>query len=252
MVNEQRPAAPRRRVRVQERDEEILRKHVARFRLTTYAVLHRLYWPNDTLNAVKSWVRRMREGGLLADAPLQGRTSYYHLTAHGAETLALDSRIAQPQKAGNLLRVFGHFAFCCMGDGVHRKLSVEDFKRDFSELVFDRLPNDEYYVDDTMHEQANVPARSRLGYILVDEARSVRRIRDVINREISRRLAVPAWKNDLIQKRSFVIAIATTSEGKGRVILEAVRPLHRDMLFRVTLLPQLRDVIHERKQRRGR
>jgi len=242
-------AGSKRRIRLQDRDEAILRDHVARFRMTTYAVLHRMYWPNDTLNAVKSWVRRMSAGNLLTSAPLHGRTLYFHATPHAAKLLSLDPRVAEPRKAAYLATTFGHLAFCCLGKSTRRKLSVDDFKTKFPELVLPRDANDGYYIDRTIHRELPVPERQRLGFIFVDDARSLRRIPVVLTRLISRRLRIPSWKSDLIGNGSFVIAIVTATDGKRNAIQQALGGLHPDVLFQVTSCPDLRNVVHERRSR---
>ncbi len=250
MVNAvQHGKSTRRRVRLQPRDEQILREHVACFRLTTYGALHALFWPDDTLNAAKSWVRRMREGGLLASVPLYGRTRYFHVTAKAARLLHLDSRAPKPQKAAYLATTFGRLAFCCLGQTHHRKLSVVDFKTKFPELVLPRDANDGYYIDRTLHQTTSAPERTRLGFIFVDDARSLRRIPVVLNRLISRRLRIPAWKSDVIRKQSFVITVVTTTDGKRNAIEQAIVGLHPEMLFSVECCPDLRNVIHERSPR---
>lgn len=238
-----------RRIRLQDRDETILRDHVACFRLTTYLALHRLYWSQDTLNAAKSWVRRMREAGLLASAPLYGRTHYFHITAHAAQLINLDPRAAAPRKAAYIATTFGHLAFCCLGSEQRRKLSVDEFKRQFPPLVLPRDANDGYYLDQTLHTTLAVPEKKRLGFIFVDDARSLKRLPVVLNRLISQRLRVPAWKNDLIRNQRFVIAVATTSAGKVDAIREALGGLHPDVPVRVECCPELRNVIHERSPR---
>ena len=241
-----RPSDEWRRVRIVERDEAILRDHVGCYRLTTYAALHRLFWPKDTLSAAKSWVRRMRESGLLASAPLYGRTRYFHATPRAAQLVNLDPRVAAPRKAAYIATTFGHLAFCCLGDETRRKLSVDEFKREFSPLVLARDANDGYYLDQTLHLVMPVPEQKRLGLIFVDDARSLKRIPLVLNRLISQRLRIPSWKNDLMRQHRFVIAVVTTSTGKAAAIQQTLRGLHPDVVFRVEPCPVLRNVIYER------
>ena len=232
-----------------DRDEAILRDHVGCYRLTTYVALHRLFWPKDTLSAAKSWVRRMREARLLASAPLYGRTRYFHLTPQAAQLVNLDPRVAAPRKAAYIATTFGHLAFCCLGTETRRKLSVDEFKRQFAPLVLPRDANDGYYLDQTLHTMMTVPERKRLGLIFVDDARSLKRIPLVLNRLISQRLRIPAWKNDLIRQHRFVVAVVTTSAGKAAAICQALHGLHPDVLFRVECCPELRNVIYERSSR---
>lgn len=253
MVGEEEAPAPSakepRQVRIQDRDEAILREHVGCFRLTTYVALQRIFWPNDTLDAAKSWVRRMREAGLLASAPLYGRTRYFHVTPLATQLVNLDPRAAAPRKAAYVATTFGHLAFCCLGAETRRKLSIEEFKQQFAPLVLPRDANDGYYLDQTLHTTMPVPEKKRLGLIFVDDARSLKRLPLVLSRLISRRLRIPAWKNDLIRSQRFVMAVVTTSVGKADAIRQVLRGLHPDVFFRVECCPELRNLIQERSPR---
>jgi len=150
-------------------DQQILR-HVARHRITTPEIVHRLFYPNESSEAVKSRLRRLRSI-YLQSRPLYGRRVYYQLTPKAAALLSEPVEITRPLGRIALPRAYAALAYCCSEDddsdvGARRMLSREEFHRVFSFLVQSgiRFQPQTYFAD---RDQSG---ELRLGRIVVDQA----------------------------------------------------------------------------------
>lgn len=229
-------ATKTRKVRLTDRDAEILRDHVGCFRMTTYEAVRRVYWPGETIHAAKSWVRRMREAGYLGDAPLYGGLNYYYPTHAAATEFQLESGSEGFRSPVRLAQVYGMLAFCCLGEQIHMKLSPSQFREKFPELVIGKQIPEEYYLD-------KEGERGRLGYLLIDTRRPLRRIRDRVRTLISERLQRESWKHSIIRKGRFVITIVTIREARIKQIARYVEDLHKEIQFRYAFVPEIGELL---------
>ncbi|MBU0716955.1 MAG: hypothetical protein KJ749_01795 [Planctomycetes bacterium] len=203
------------KLQLTERDSEIL-AHIRCFRMSTYEVLHRLFFEGNELDAVKSWVRRLRDAGHLDTADLIYPRKYVYLTPKAVVRLYGDSgKGAKPLGVYALARQFAVLSFCCLGDTLHRKLTVAEFRAKFPTLAENTLPKDFYYVDKDTSPQ-------RLGFIYVDHGGShPRRIYDRYRRIVTQRFKFPTWRREVIDRDRFIVAVVTAKSERKKRIEEA-------------------------------
>jgi hypothetical protein len=206
-----------RQIRVGQRDREIFREHLEAFGLTTYEVLHRLYWPDDTLHAAKSWVRRMKEGSYVGSASLVNPARYFYPTREAIGEFKLES-VRQISSPAVLADAYAVLLFCCLAEPPFRKVTAGYLKQKTPELVVDRLDNDHYFIDDSKSER-------RIGFVYVDMRQRPEQIRRRVKDRIGQRLGVPAWR-EMIRRSKFTISIVTTHEDSRSRIEEQLTGLH--------------------------
>ena len=219
-------------IRLQERDAQIL-THLGRYRITTPEVLFRLFFSDQTEEAMKSTLKRLRrkDGAFVESAKLypRGNQVYYHLGLAGAAHLGLSERAAQPiADHETLVRTLGHVLFSCAGPSLRPKFSAEEFRRVFPGALVEgsaiarRFPYDAYYLD---VDELGV---RRLGRMLVENGGSelVTRAKSVV-REDEEVLA------SFILEGRYTLALVVASETKAdavrrqlaRAALSEMRPV---------------------------
>jgi len=228
-------------IRLTPMDLTILFEHFPCFRVSTYRALHRCYWPDRPIDAVKKWVGRMTHGGLIAGAPLYDNTQYYYLTEHATRMGNQPERLARPLSPFLLAQAFGILAFSLLGEKTFRKIPAAEFESRFPDLSPAKLDGTFYYHDPDYQDDAN-PAMKRIGYLIVDSGRRVRDIVARFRKSISQRLAFRSWR-ELIERRRFVIGIVTTAEGKANRLRAALDPIRRNVLLRIEVREELRFVV---------
>lgn len=194
---------------------DILR-HVARYRLSTPPIIHRLCAepagvPISSTYAALSRLQNHRHRAYLASAKLygSGRQIYLHLTPDGAEHLGLPAEIGHGfhdlhAKAHHL----GRLLFCC-GRHHRPKFSLQEFDELFpgylepSSALRKRFLSDAYFLDDTHGVR-------RLGRVLVDTAANTMK-------SVQRALTVAAETlPEFVHDGRFALAVVFPTEGKRR------------------------------------
>lgn len=227
-----------RAITLTDRDRAIL-EHVARYRITTSEAVQRLFFPEQQPDAVKSTLRRLREGGYLASAPLYQRSVYYHLTPKAAHTIGQPEHAAAPLGVQSRAAAFGVLSFCCLGPARRTLIPLDEFRRQYPQLIEPGLPSTQYYVDQ------DVGGKNRLGLIQVDYGADHRRIVRKCRRLVQRRLSLPAFRT-LIRDDGFLIAIVTADPRQAAALEKAIaadRPLIK---FRIEVFPEMEPVIQRR------
>lgn len=233
--------APASRHRLTDRQTEIL-AHIRAFRMSTFEVLHRLFFEDNEPEAVKSFVHRLREAGYLDTADLIYPRKYVYVTPMTVRRLFGESgKGAKPLGVYALARQFATLSFCCLGDTIQRKLTATEFREKFPTLSDNTLPKDFYYVDKDTSPQ-------RLGFIYVDHGGSdPRRIYQRYRRIVTQRFRFPAWRQEVIDRDRFIVAVITAKEERKKRIEEAfaehqaVRADNRLVSHRIEVVP---DLIH--------
>lgn len=217
-----------------ERDIAIL-DHIRAFRMSLPEVVQRLFFEKHDMEAVKSWLRRMRRAGLVGTAPFVKPRKYLYLTPAAVQKL-----YGEPAKAGGpltafpLARQYGMLAFCCLQPTVHRKLTAREFADKFAVLAADTLPKDFYYVDKETQPQ-------RLGYIYVDHGRNAPRIVQRFQHIVRQRFKILVWRTAIIDQDRFAVAIVTSADEKKKRIEEAFSTRRDRVPVKVAVAP---DLIH--------
>ncbi len=103
------------------RDNDILR-HTNRMGMTTPQVLHRMFMPTKTINAVSQVTTRLVKDGYLARHRLWHKTVYYTLGNRSVRLLGAPRSKSLPRGEQALPIDLGTLAFCCLGETIRRRL----------------------------------------------------------------------------------------------------------------------------------
>jgi hypothetical protein len=232
-----------------ERDAAIL-EHLKRYHLTTPEVLHRLFFGDAALNAVRKVTGRLTRAGKIRPCPLFEQRKYFVLTPREAVRLGEHRSIGRKFEYQGLVNAAGVLWYC-VATGT-QKFTPKEFAEKFPELVIPGVRSGNYYID---VEQTGDGRKSRMGFMLVDygtsEATLIKKIRKIIARGYTK----PAFAR-LIQRENFVIAViaptpAKVESVKAALLAEPPGPVR----FRVEAVPELELLLTQRgrlRPNRGR
>lgn len=228
-------------------DIDILVGHIPTFGMTTNAVLAQHFLGKTA--AAKKWAYRMHTGGHVESAHLGLRTKYHRLTAEAVRLFRIPNgdRLTRPLGPGARRALYGVLAFCHLGQKVYRKLTYPEFVDRFPALDLNG-PIDCYYRD----TDGPTTSPKRIGYILVDCGRDVRRVTQRLHELITQRLNHDAWR-PIVDSQRFVLAVVTTTEAKRRQLEDAIRErqddrhLHRNVPIRVDVRDTLCELISDQE-----
>ncbi len=227
--------------RLMERDEQILRDHFGRFRITTAEALQAVYWSDRTSDAVKKWSQRMRAGEYLRHGTLANGRQFFYPTHKTIVLAELPRRYAKPPKGYDLARFYGILSFCCLGPVKYEKISSLEFHRRFQQLCSQSLDQSLYYAD-TDFQSVQYPRCNRIGYLLVDAGSRVRQVITRFRQVISQRLQVSLW-HQWIERGRFIVTVVTADADKARRLQEALAAIRQPVPFRIEVRPDLLDVV---------
>jgi len=230
-----------------ERDEAIL-EHLRRFHLTTPEILHRLFFPDAGLNAVRKVTGRLVRERKIRPCPLYEQRKYFVLTPGQAARMGEDRRIGQPYEEQGLVNAYGILLFC-IEQGTH-PFSKAEFEEKFPELVIRGVGARNYYVD---REETAEGRKTRLGFIVVDYGTSPETIRKKVHKVAARAHTRPEFST-LIHKGGFVIAVVAPTDTKAEDIkaaLAADGPGGK-VLYRIVASPELGEyLLHKGRLRKN-
>ncbi len=215
-------------VQLQPRDRLLL-EHVARYRLTTVEVVHKLFFAGKDVETAKSVLKRMN-AGYLRSQPLFGRRRYYQLSSVSASMLGEPDEATRPFGPSALPTRFGVVSFCCLGPGPERvRLRQLEFEEAFPELADLRF-------NDTYLERAGTTPK--LGRILLDlggdHLRFLRKVHEYARRDMAHR-----HFRQMVEAGAFVLTLITAEETKRAAIVEALSRRPLPMTCRVETVPEL-------------
>lgn len=243
---------------VRDREERILR-HVARYRLTTTAALHKTsLFADRSLHVVHDLLKRLTQQKLLIQRTLSGVGSrapkYYALSKSGAHLVGVHECHSGPLKQEARARAYAFLAFCLLREPQQERLTREEFDELYPGLF---RPGQQlsYYID--IHQQ---PAR--LCYLRVDfpkpnrEGRAVRwdRLLDSLSNEVSKRQSfiqslegnphIKQWR-DIIQKDRFGVTVLTCLDWKAQQLQQRLDERFADsqVRFEVQAMPELKPLL---------
>jgi hypothetical protein len=123
------PSAKRtRRHRLTPRDRQIL-QHVARYRLITTAVVHRLFLSRCRPNAAGKLVARLCRLGHLQKQPLLHRRQYYLLGPRATQLLGLGEHRSQPLGPQALPSEYAVLAYAALGKQHKLRLTSNELRQ---------------------------------------------------------------------------------------------------------------------------
>ena len=153
--------------RLSAREQQIL--HLAKNGMATVEIVHRCFYPEADVEAVRSALRRMVELGRLKTEPLDTRRGYYRLTSRGARLIGVSRRSAQPLKRqGKIQRYAVSWFVHADQPGQRVLLNPADYPERFP-VGGHRLPRCPFFLD-----RSQQPCR--MGFILVDHNAHYRRM----------------------------------------------------------------------------
>lgn len=196
-----------------EKQKQIL-EHIRVFRMTTPDIVKKLFYPDETDNAVKSHLRRLRESGHIQSAPLFHKQVYYHLNPGAARKIFDDDpRTVGPHSPMALAETYGMLRFCCDGPTRFHKFTRKEFVEEFPELLIQNIPEFNYYMD-------AAPEGKRLGHIYVDRGAKTERVVQRIQSIVGKRLRHPIWHREVLSNQNcrFAMGVVTFSDEKANVI----------------------------------
>lgn len=215
-------------------------EHVLTFRITTPEVVHRVFLRDQTHEAAKSLLKRLRGRGLLGSAHLTSSSRYFFLTPRGFRLLGEPSRRVGALSPQPLAEAFGVLEFCTFRSD-RKKLTRDEFQKTFPQLVRRGLPSQNFYLDEE-------DAVRRLGVIYIDRGADPARItRKLDQKYVGRYLSSSAWREQVVDAGRLTIAVVTPTPEKGtklrELLEESIAGPWRGITFRFetveTLLPIL-------------
>ena len=218
-----------------EKQSQVL-NHIRVFRMTTPQIVKKLFFPDETPNAVKSHLRRLGDAGYIRHAPLfSEKKRYYYLSPDTARTLFdLDPRTVKPNGPLAMAETYGILRFCCDGPNLLHKFARNEFVEEFPELIIQNVPEFNYYMDSD-------PDGNRLGHIYVDRGAKATRILGRIQALVGKRLKHPVWHQEMLSKQNcrFAVGIATVTDRKAEVIQKLLEDEFPEIRFRIKVVCEL-------------
>lgn len=121
------PHSTRTTARLSDRDERII-EHVARHRITTNEVVHKLFFASQQPNAVTRVTARLCHSGYLRKFPLYHPRFYFRLGPQSIQRLVLSEHRIRPLGPQSLPIEFGTLAWSTMGESYHRRLTPQELR----------------------------------------------------------------------------------------------------------------------------
>jgi len=221
-----------------DRNEAVL-QHIARYRLSTFAVMMRLPEFKDTKpRALRELLRECCDFGELSSAALHAGIRYWFLTAKGAIRCGLDESRSGPLSETAKIRAYALLLFCCGSNQPHYRLTADELSSRFSALHRPGMPGT-YYLE---------PAESGcIGLMRIDAGHCGRwdRIAQSVRDDITLHRRLPGFRQ-LIQSCRFEITVLTVLPAKAERIASVVQSLPevKHVPVHVVAQPELLPLIH--------
>jgi hypothetical protein len=222
------------RPRLGDRDYEIF-EHIARYRLTTREVLHRLFFADSAPNAATKVTSRLVEGAYLNRYELDSRRSYFVLGPSAARILGISVKKTKQPGALALARDFAILSYCFDQGELRERLTVREVHQQYPNLVRGKLDSSHYYLD---HDGTV----TRLAYMNVDLGGSPEHLLSRCREALDARLPLADFKR-IIEQDQFLIALITCGEDKKVAIEDALKRHTWPVRFRIGVVPDLVQLI---------
>ena len=199
-------------------------EHVARYRLTTPAILSAaMNWDDDVTIVA---LQRLSEGGALVSGTLtlaDDSPVCYQLTPWAAEQLGYDPVFAKPLLRDARIECFAIAQFCCCGDKFRQLYTKTEFIEKYRALWYQGQPV-RYYLEPSAAD------RPRLAYLKVDGQRAGQwdRLIDSCARFLHQRIDIRRARAEyrsqvaafaqLLRQDRFQISVLTALPEKQRAI----------------------------------
>ena len=212
---------PTTNITLSERDQKIL-AHVGKFGISTFEVIHHLYFAGKHRDAVKSTLRRLcgKEPTyrILRPVPLFGSRVVYQLTWRGARLIGVSGSLTRPlgiQSRVERLAIL-NFIHDLRIENKRRLITNAKLREKFP-LNGHRLPRQRFYLEER-------PDTDLLGFIVVDHGGHERRI---VRKAVAflQRFVKHGWFDGYLRSGQFVLTILTLTDFKARAIAYGLKKL---------------------------
>jgi hypothetical protein len=151
-------------------------------------------------------------------APTDKRSSYFTLSPAACYRLGIKAAPPGGYPLRGLLRRLAVTIFCLRRRVT--KLSAEEFQRHFPDLYVPGSNCADYFLD---RDGASV---IRLGWMLIDNDRDIRRLRTVAGEEVRKRFRITEFRRCIL-RGEFLLAVLCLTDRKAQLVQEAFveRPL---------------------------
>ena len=234
-------------------DELAILEHVARYRITTPAILAGALC-DDSESQAKSLLDSLASGGCLAEQPLslRGEERCFRLSEKAADYLKIDPKVAAPLQSAVRAERYAIARFCCCGGEFRQLFTRAEFVSAFGHLWYTGQPT-AYYLEPSSTGSA------RLAFLKVDGTspgrwdRLIASCQGFVAKRSDVRKAAPEYRRQveafaqLIGADRFQISVLTALPDKKRAIEleldrrrcagEAIPPIH------VYVIPGLLDLL---------
>lgn len=211
-----------------------LLEHLARYRLTEFAVLKRLPvfsdWSSRDLRQLLRDCKRQR---LIGSAPLHHAARYWFLEFQGAIRTGLTEQFSGPLSEVAKLRAYAVLRYCCHSEPMRHRLTADELKQHFPTLHRPGMPN-HYYFDPQ--------GEGTIGLLRIDAGNRGRWDRSIqsLRQDISSHFLRDGFRQLALAGR-FRITLVTVHPRKANRLSEALKQ-HRDVqriLVEVVAMPEL-------------
>lgn len=218
--------ARRRTRRITGRDRRIL-SHLSDFHSATAEVLQRRFFPDKSMEAVRSTMRRLSTGphDVVQSVPLDGRRFWYQLTSRGAQLVGHKAYDCRTLGLHATARQYALQWFLFLAHEDVRLINLHDFP-DLFPVRGHRLPQGRFYFrtmslagsQETLHPEAGdhgATTVQRLGYVAFDFGGRPLRIAQRLQQAL-RRFLQHGWLDSLIHQRQFEVTLLTINSARRR------------------------------------
>ena len=207
-----------RTLKLQARDKAIF-EHLRRYRITTTEVLKEVFYAEKEVDAVKSTLRRLRDGGYLRSVELRSPFRFYQLTKMAVRKLGFHHGLALPIGEQALRESFGVLHFCCLGATPRTRLTTDELVSHFPKLFGTRTNERAHYIHDDGEKK-------RLACVVVDHGSSKQHIHTKCGRLVEQRSKNRAWQKLVFSDEVMLAVITPTlAKAKGLDQLHSEKPL---------------------------
>ena len=218
-----------------DRDREILR-HVARYKLSTIAMLHRLFCPQSQENAAAKIATRLSRSRWLRAYPLYERYKYLALTSKAVSALGAPRRSSGALGGQALTNAYGCLCYCVESGAT--KLTDQEFRLAFPNLDLPGLACENYCLETAPNSSA-----LRLTLIKVDHGAAATRVVSRLKRGIVKRYGSPGFRGYIDAERFAVVVLAATAGKRDQIEQEIRTALGSLLPCRVVAVAELAQLL---------
>jgi len=185
--------------------------------VTPEFVLQR-HFPDQTIEAAKSEIRRLCKASLLYSLPLAGRQRYYRLTRHGARAMQVHARHTRPLKRQGLVNRFAVSWFFNVRElSQCYRFDPSDWVDEFPALANRRYWRRPFYIRETPRED-----QTRFGVVIVDHGASRRRLTSKIT-DLLAELIQSGWLASKESQRRLTLAMLSFNPDRAESLAHIVQ-----------------------------